>query len=42
MSSAELSLDFDHIVVGAGINGAWTALHLAKRGAKTLILEQVN
>ena len=35
-------IDFDHIVIGAGINGAWTAYHLAKRGKKTLLIEQVR
>ena len=33
--------DFEHIVVGAGINGLWTAYHLASRGARVLILEKV-
>jgi len=32
--------DFEHIVVGAGINGLWTAYHLASRGARVLILEK--
>ena len=32
----------DVIVVGAGINGSWTALHLAKQGYKTILLEQVS
>ncbi len=36
------SLDFDYIVVGAGINGTWTAFHLAKKGYSTLLLEQVR
>ena len=35
-------LDFDSIVLGAGINGSWTSYHLAKRGQKTLLLEQVK
>ena len=34
-------LIYDTIVIGAGINGAWTAYHLAKRGERTLLLEQV-
>ena len=34
--------DYEHIVVGAGINGLWTAYHLASRGAKVLILEKVS
>lgn len=40
-SSSVATLDYDHIVIGAGINGSWAALHLAKRGHKTLLLEQV-
>lgn len=31
----------DVIVIGAGINGSWTGLHLAKQGLKTKIVEQV-
>jgi len=31
---------FDHIVVGAGINGSWATLQLARRGAHVLLLEQ--
>ena len=34
--------NYDHIVVGAGINGLWTAYHLASRGASVLILEKVS
>ena len=30
---------FDVAVVGAGVFGAWTALHLAKRGQRVLLLE---
>jgi sarcosine oxidase len=30
---------FDVVVVGAGVFGAWTALHLAKRGQRVLLLE---
>ena len=33
---------FDYIVVGAGINGSWTAYHLSKRGFKVLLLDQVR
>ena len=33
---------FDYIVVGAGINGSWTAYHLSKRGFKVLLLDQVS
>ena len=40
--STPVKLDFDHIVVGAGINGAWSAYHLAKRGYRTLIIDQVR
>ena len=34
--------DYDYIVIGAGINGAWTGYHLAKLNQKTLIIEQVS
>ena len=34
--------DYDHIVVGGGINGLWTAYHLASRGASVLLLEKVS
>jgi monomeric sarcosine oxidase len=30
---------FDVAVIGAGVFGAWTALHLAKRGQRVLLLE---
>lgn len=30
----------DVTVIGAGINGSWTALHLAKQGYKTILVEQ--
>ena len=33
-------MSYDAIVVGAGISGAATAFHLAKAGAKTLLLER--
>ena len=33
---------YDFIVIGAGINGSWTALHLAKRGKNVLLIEQVK
>lgn len=33
-------MSYDAIVVGAGISGASTAYHLAKAGAKTLLLER--
>ena len=31
----------DAIVIGGGINGSWTALHLAKRGQNVTLLDQV-
>ena len=31
---------YDHIVVGAGINGCWAAYHLARRGSSVLLLEK--
>lgn len=34
--------DFDHIVVGAGIEGSATAHALAKMHYRVLLLEQVN
>ena len=34
--------EFDYIVIGAGVNGSWTAYHLSKRGFKVLLLDQVN
>ena len=34
--------DYEHIVVGGGINGLWTAYHLARRGASVLLLEKVS
>src|SRR5260370_38713979 len=30
---------YDVAVVGAGVFGAWTALHLAKRGKRVLLLD---
>jgi L-2-hydroxyglutarate oxidase LhgO len=37
-----MAFDYDYIVIGAGINGAWTGYHLAKLKQKTLIIEQVS
>lgn len=34
-------VDFDAIVVGAGVMGSCAAYQLARRGKKTLLLEQV-
>lgn len=33
---------FDYIVIGAGINGTWSAYHLSKRGYKVLLIDQVG
>ena len=33
---------FDVAVIGAGINGSWAALHLAKQGVNTLLIDQVG
>src|SRR5437588_8483664 len=30
---------YDVVVVGAGVFGAWTALHLARRGQRVLLLD---
>ena len=37
-----LSEKMDVVVIGAGINGSWTALHLAKQSYKVILLEQVK
>lgn len=34
--------DFDCIVIGAGVQGSFTAYQLAKKNKKTLLLEQVR
>lgn len=34
--------EYDCIVIGAGVQGSFTAYQLAKRNKKTLLLEQVN
>ncbi|XP_069936481.1 peroxisomal sarcosine oxidase-like, partial [Cherax quadricarinatus] len=33
-------LETDVVVVGAGIIGSWTALHVARAGRKTILLDQ--
>lgn len=33
--------EYDCIVIGAGVQGSFTAYQLAKRNKKTLLLEQV-
>ena len=33
---------FEHIVVGAGVNGSSAAYQLARRGKKVLLLEKVS
>ena len=32
----------DVIVIGGGINGSWSALHLVKQGYKTILIDQVH
>lgn len=32
---------FDCVVIGAGVQGSFTAYELAKRGKRTVLLEQV-
>jgi len=41
-ASNHVKMDFEYIVVGAGINGAWTGYHLAKLNKKVLVIEQVS
>ncbi len=33
-------LDFDYLVLGAGINGTFAALHLSEKGHRTALVEQ--
>ncbi len=40
MAVTELSGDFDLVVVGGGIYGAWTALEAALRGLRTALIER--
>ena len=35
-------MDYEYIVVGAGINGSWAGYHLAKMAKKVLVIEQVR
>lgn len=44
VKEADMSTDaeFDCIVIGAGVQGSFTACELAKRAKKTLLLEQVR
>lgn len=39
MSTADV---YDCIVIGAGVQGSFTAYELAKRGKRTVLLEQVR
>ena len=41
MEEGQVRTDLDTIVIGAGIIGSWTALHLAKLGQKVLVIERV-
>ena len=42
MAKEDSRRHYDHIVVGAGINGCCAALQLVRRGASVLILEKVR
>ena len=33
-------MEFDYAVIGAGINGTWTAYHLSRRGFRTALIER--
>ena len=35
-------MEYDVVVVGAGVMGSWTAYSLVERGFKTALLEQVG
>jgi hypothetical protein len=37
-----MTLDYDYIVIGAGINGSWVGYHLAKLHKNVLVIEQVS
>ena len=36
------ALNYEVAVVGAGVIGSWAAVHLAEKGVKTVLLEQVG
>jgi ribulose 1,5-bisphosphate synthetase/thiazole synthase len=38
----KMTLDYDYIVIGAGINGSWVGYHLAKLSKNVLVIEQVS
>ena len=42
MKLSIISAMFEHIVVGAGVNGSSAAYQLARRGKKVLLLEKVS
>ncbi len=37
-----MTLYYDYIVIGAGINGSWVGYHLAKLHKNVLVIEQVS
>ena len=38
----KMSVDYDYMVVGAGVNGSWAAYHLAQRGNRVLLVDKVG
>ena len=38
--NSDVARTYDVVVIGAGVFGAWTALHLARRGARVLMVDQ--
>ncbi|WP_369124933.1 FAD-dependent oxidoreductase, partial [Pseudomonas sp. CCI4.2] len=42
MRSREVSSGYDWLVVGAGLVGLWTALHLARRILRVCFIEQMS